>query len=224
MNARHEYKHSLNYLDYQVLKSRLSAVLPHDSNTDEHGEYVIRSLYFDTPGDCALREKIDGVNRREKFRIRRYNNDSNLLRLEKKCKANGLCYKKTIPISREELSSIIEGDLRWMARDERELVVDLYSKMTGQMLRPKTIVDYIREPFVYDAGNVRITLDRNIRTGLLSTDFLNDELPTIFAGDEIVLLEVKYDAFIPDFITKLLQLQSRRASACSKYALSRIYG
>lgn len=111
-----------------------------------------------------------------------------------------------------------------MAGDERPLIVELYSKMTGQLLRPKTIVDYIREPFIFSAGNVRITLDRNIRTGLLSTDFLNDALPTIAAGNEMVLLEVKYGAFIPDFIVKLLQLQNRKASACSKYALCRIYG
>lgn len=224
MNARHEYKHSLNFMDYRILQGRLRSVLPHDGNTDKNGEYAVRSLYFDTPGDRALREKIDGVDRREKFRIRRYNNDPDFLSLEKKSKVHGLCCKQTTPISKEELSALTSGDLHWMAQDDRPIVVELYSKMTGQMLRPKTIVDYIREPFVYTAGNVRITLDRNIRTGLLSTDFLNDALPTVAAGNELVVLEVKYDAFIPDFIVKLLQLQYRRASACSKYALCRIYG
>lgn len=224
MEARHEYKHSLNYLDYRVLKSRLGAVLPRDGNTNENGEYAVRSLYFDTPGDRALREKIDGVDRREKFRIRRYNNDPEFLRLEKKSKVHGLCYKQTVPMTRREVSALMAGDIGWMVRDERPLVIELYSKMTGQLLRPKTIVDYIREPFVCSAGNVRITLDRDIRTGLSSTDFFNDALPTISAGDEIVLLEVKYDAFIPDFIVKLLQVENRRATACSKYALCRTYG
>lgn len=224
MDARHEYKHSLNYMDYQILRSRLRAVLPHDGNTDEHGEYTVRSLYFDTPGDRALREKIDGVDRREKFRIRCYNNDADFLRLEKKSKARGLCYKQTAPMTREEAAALTAGDIRWMARDDRPLMVELYSKMTGQLLRPKTLVEYIREPFICRAGNVRITLDRDIRTGLFSTDFLNAGVPTIAAGDELVLLEVKYDSFIPDYIVKLLQLQSRRAAACSKYALCRIYG
>lgn len=224
MDARHEYKHSLNYMDYTVLRGRLQAVLPRDVNTNANGEYAVRSLYFDTPGDRALREKIDGVDRREKFRIRRYNNDPNFLRLEKKSKTHGLCYKQAVPLTREEVAALTGGDLGWMARDERALIVELYSKMTGQLLRPRTIVDYIREPFIHPAGNVRITLDRDVRTGLLSTDFFNGELPTISAGDEIVLLEVKYDAFIPDFIVKLLQIQNRRASACSKYALCRIYG
>lgn len=224
MNARHEYKHSLNYADYKVLKGRLSAVLPHDGNTDANGEYAVRSLYFDTPGDKALREKIDGVNNREKYRIRRYNNDPDFLRLEKKSKIHGLCYKQSVPMTKEEFEAVMKGDLSWMVQDKRPLIAELYSKMRGQQLKPKTIVDYMREPFVCAAGNVRITLDRDIRTGLFSTDFFNDALPTVMAGDEIVLLEVKYDAFIPDFIVSLLQLEHRRASACSKYALCRIYG
>jgi hypothetical protein len=222
--ARHELKHSLNFADYLILRSRLKAVLARDANANQNGEYTVRSLYFDTPGDRALREKISGADRREKFRIRRYNDSAEFLRLEKKSKLNGLSYKQSAPIAIEELRELQAGNLRWMATGNRPLVFELYSKMSGQMLRPKTIVDYTREPFVYRAGNVRITLDRNIRTGALSTDFLNDLLPTIPAGDEIVLLEVKYDAFIPSFIVDLLQLEHRRASACSKYALGRIYG
>ncbi|MHC1693820.1 MAG: polyphosphate polymerase domain-containing protein [Eubacteriales bacterium] len=224
MQARHEYKHSLNYLDYSVLKGRLDKILPHDSNAGSDGEYLVRSLYFDTPGDKALREKIDGTNRREKFRIRRYGDNTVDLKLEKKSKVNGLCYKKSTPLSPDEVSAICTGDTGWMVTDGRELVVELYSKMKGQCLCPKTIVEYVREPFVCSAGNVRITFDRDIRTGLLSTDFLNNILPVVPVGNELVLLEVKYDAFIPDFLVKLLNIEGRRASACSKYALSRIYG
>lgn len=223
MQPRHEFKHSLNYVDYLALRSRLRAVLPHDANTDENGEYRVRSLYFDTPGDRALREKIDGVNRREKFRIRRYGSGSNFIRLEKKSKANSLCYKQSEIITASELQSLLSGDLTWMPSDSRPLVTELYSKMSGNLLRPKVIVDYIREPFVCRAGNVRITFDRDIRTSLRSTDFLNDSIPMIAAGTEIVLLEVKYGAFIPQHIISLIQAGDRRAAACSKYALARSY-
>ncbi|GHU86693.1 molecular chaperone [Spirochaetia bacterium] len=222
--GRHEFKHSLNYIDYLALKNRLKLVLPHDANAGANGEYSIRSLYFDTPGDDALREKIDGVDRREKFRIRSYNNDTALIRLEKKSKMNGLCYKQSAPVTAEEVRLLREGDLGWMADEQRPLVAELYHKMTGLLLRPKTIVEYIREPFVFSAGNVRITFDRNIRTALFSTDFLDPAVPLAPAGNEIVLLEVKYDAFIPQFIVDLLRIGNRRASACSKYALCRIYG
>ncbi|MGI6665389.1 MAG: polyphosphate polymerase domain-containing protein [Christensenellaceae bacterium] len=223
MQGRHEYKHSLNFMDYTILKSRLSATLSRDRNVNEKGEYAIRSLYFDTPGDKALREKIDGVDRREKFRIRRYSSDATLLRIEKKAKLRGRCYKSDVVVTKEEVNAILAGEIAFMASDSRPLLTELYSKMRGQLLQPKTIVDYIREPFIYPAGNVRITLDRDIRTGLFSQNFFCDTLPTIPVGDEIVLLEVKYDAFLPDFVIKLLQLGNRRAAACSKYALSRMY-
>lgn len=69
---RHEWKHILTYSDMLVLRSRLSAVMQPDPHAVD-GKYMIRSLYFDNAEDKALREKIDGVNHREKFRIRYYN-------------------------------------------------------------------------------------------------------------------------------------------------------
>ncbi len=105
----------------------------------------------------------------------------------------------------------------------RPLVGELLDKMRAQGLRPKTIVDYTREPFVYPPGNVRVTLDYDIRTGLSSTDFLNPDSLTIPAGDSPSVLEVKWDAFLPDVIRAAVQLEGRRAAAFSKYALCRIY-
>ncbi|MDR2648198.1 MAG: polyphosphate polymerase domain-containing protein [Clostridiales bacterium] len=224
MEARHEYKHSLNFCDYTALRSRLRRVMTRDPYADANGEYKVRSLYFDTPDDKALREKIHGVDKREKFRIRRYLGDSNRIALEKKSKVHGFCYKQSTPMTATEIAALQSGDLTWMAGDGRELIRELYSKMRGEQLKPKTIVDYVREPFVCAAGSVRVTFDRDIRTGLFSTDFMNDGLPTVKAGDEIVLLEVKYDQFIPEYIVKILQLEARRAYAISKYALCRMYG
>ncbi|MDR1641535.1 MAG: polyphosphate polymerase domain-containing protein, partial [Clostridiales bacterium] len=199
MQARHEYKHSLNCADYIICRDRLKRAMRRDSHADENGEYRVRSLYFDTPSDKALREKIDGVDRREKFRVRRYIGGDGFMVLEKKSKLHGLCYKRSCPFSGYELAFLEKGDLQWMSQDSRDLVRELYFKMMYEQLRPKTIVEYIREPFVYPAGNVRVTFDRDIRTGLFSTDFMNDSVPTAKAGDELVLLEVKYDQFIPDF-------------------------
>ena len=110
-----------------------------------------------------------------------------------------------------------------MPSSGRPLVQELYSKMR-RGLRPKTIVDYTREPFVYAPGNVRVTLDYNIRTGLGCTDFLNPNCVTIPAGDAPILMEVKWDAFLPEIIRAAVQLEGRRASAFSKYAACRIYG
>lgn len=220
---RHEWKHEINLSDRLVIRQRLRAVAQPDPHARD-GRYRIRSLYFDTPSDKALREKIDGVDRREKFRLRLYNGDAALIHLEKKSKRNGLCAKETVSLTAAEVQAILDGDLSWMPASGRPLVIELYSKMASQLLRPRTIVDYTREPFVYPPGNVRVTLDYDIRTGLGCTDFLDPDCPTIPAGDASAILEVKWDSYLPEVIRSAVQLPGRRASAFSKYAACRIYG
>ncbi|MGE4352742.1 MAG: polyphosphate polymerase domain-containing protein [Oscillospiraceae bacterium] len=222
MSFRHEYKHAINYCDYLTLRTRLRTVMRQDSHA-EGGRYHIRSLYFDDYRDEALREKINGINKREKYRIRFYNMDDSYVCLEKKCKTNGLTEKFGIPITRVEAEKIIGGDTAWMADDSRTLVQELYANMKGRLLRPKTIVDYIREPYIYPIGNVRVTFDSDIRTGLSSTRIFSPDTQTVPVGDGIIL-EVKYDAFLPNVIRDILQLDSRSASAYSKYAECRKFG
>ncbi|MBQ6833913.1 MAG: polyphosphate polymerase domain-containing protein, partial [Lachnospiraceae bacterium] len=170
---RHEWKHMINRMDDQVVSSRLRKLFPHDAHADSHGIYRVSSLYFDTPYDKALRQKMDGVNQREKFRIRYYNSDLSFIRLEKKMKVNGLCAKRSARLTKTQVEQILRGDLNFLLKSDEPLLVELYSKMQGQQLRPTTIVCYDREAFLYEPGNVRITMDRNLRTGLKSTDFLN---------------------------------------------------
>ena len=223
MDFRHEWKHEINLSDMIVIRQRLRAV----ANPDPHavdGSYFIRSLYFDNLSDKALREKIDGVNCREKFRIRYYDHDPSLIHLEKKSKWNGLGNKQSAVLTAQEAQAIVDGELDWMLDSGRPLVQELYSKMHTQGLRPKTIVDYTREPFVYDPGNVRVTLDYDIRTGLNCTDFLNPDCVTIPAGNAPIILEVKWDEYLPSVIRDAVQLNGRRTSAFSKYAICRIYG
>ena len=215
MNYRHEWKHVLSYMDYLTIRQRLRAVTELDPHALD-GKYHIRSLYFDNPVDKALREK---------FRIRYYNLDPSVVVLEKKSKLNGLGTKFSAPLLREEGQSIVDGDTDWMLRDERPLVRELYCKMRFQGLRPKTIVDYTREPFIYGPGNVRVTFDYDIRTGLGCTDFLNPDTPMIPAGETPkFLLEVKWDAYLPDIIRDAVQTPGVRVGAFSKYAQCRVYG
>lgn len=223
MDYRHEWKHELSPADLLVLRQRLRAVMRPDPHA-VGGKYFIRSLYFDTPTDTALREKLDGVSRREKFRIRYYDLDPSVIHLEKKSKLAGLGNKQSASLTADEAQRIVDGDIAWMLHADRPLVRELYAKMRTQQLRPMTIVDYTREPFVYGPGNVRVTLDYDIRTGLRATNFLDPDCPTIPAGDSPIILEVKWDEFLPDTVRAAVQLEGRRAAAFSKYAQCRIYG
>lgn len=220
---RHEWKHEITFIDMLAIRQRMRVV----AKTDAHavaGRYEIRSLYFDNLSDKALREKLDGVNRREKFRIRYYNGDTSMIHLEKKSKINGLGTKASARLSTEEAQAIVDGDYDWMMESGRPLIEELYSKMRSQGLRPRTIVDYTREPFIYGPGNVRITLDYNIRTGLEAINFLDANCVTIPVPDSPIILEVKWDEYLPAIIRDAVQLEGRRTAAFSKYAACRMYG
>lgn len=222
MDFRHEVKHEISLSDMITIRHRLTAVAYPDPHAIA-GKYFIRSLYFDNPADKALREKIDGLNQREKFRIRYYNGDTSVIHLEKKSKTNSLGNKQSAPLTAEQAQSIVDGEIDWMIESDYPLIKELYVKMTTEGIRPKTIVDYMREPFIFPAGNVRVTLDYNIRSGLRCTDFLNPNCVTVPVSDSIIL-EVKWDAFLPDIIGDAVSLADRREGAFSKYAVCRIYG
>ena len=235
MKFRHEWKHEINNSDLMALRSRLSVVMKPDKNGDR-GRYKIRSLYFDNLNDKALREKMDGVNRREKFRLRYYNDDTSFILLEKKSKVNGLCSKEKVRISEEIAGALAEGDTSFMSEPGRisgpggipgeihPLLQEFCMKMRIQGLRPKTIVEYTRQAYVYGPGNVRVTLDYGIRTGITGTDFLNPKAVMIPAGNAPAILEVKWDEFLPSVIRDAVQLKQCRTTAYSKYAACRIYG
>lgn len=220
---RHEWKHEITYSDMLALRQRLRVVTKPDSHAI-NGTYLIRSLYFDNNSDKALREKINGVNIREKFRIRYYNHDTSFIHLEKKSKINGLCLKESARITKEQAQAIVDGQYEWMLETDIPLFHELYSKMKSQGLHPKTIVDYTREPFIFAPGNVRVTIDHKIRTGLHCTDFLNPQCVTVAAGDAPIILEIKWDEYLPDIIRDIVQLENCRSGAFSKYAACRIYG
>lgn len=223
MKYRHEWKHEISLPDRYSLRSKLSAVMQLDAHT-VNGAYQIRSLYFDNPEDKALREKVDGVNCREKYRIRYYNGDTTYILLEKKSKRNGLCLKEQQEISYQTVEQLIAGDYLQMKAEAGSLLGELLEKMKTLGMAPKTIVDYTREPFVCAAGNVRITLDYDLRVGLHCRDFLNSDCLTVPITEAPMILEVKWDEYLPDYIRRIVQIPTCHEEAFSKYATCRMYG
>ena len=221
---RSEYKHILNKGQAIVLKSRLRAIMKPDEHADENGEYFIRSLYFDTYSDKDLGEKRDSVPYREKFRIRFYNHDTSMIRLENKIKRFNSCLKISCALTKEEVIKILNKDYDFLKESNEPIKHKFYRDLVADIRTPKTITDYIRTPFVSPLGNTRITIDSDLRSptgGLM--DFFNPHSPTISVfPDERCVLEVKYDEYIPDHIYKLIQqVDGSRTSAMSKYAACR---
>lgn len=215
---RQELKYQLGRGEYAAIVARCRTVMHHDPHVGPDGTYHIESLYFDDLADTALLQNYSGVSNREKFRIRMYNGNLKTLHLEKKVKYGGLGRKYACPMTAEQLRLLLDGDLSWMMGTELPLMQELYCRMRTEHLRPKTIVAYRREPFTYGPGNVRVTFDYDIRSGVCSRDMLSGSALLVPVQPDRVLLEVKYDAFLPDIIRMILQEGTPRARAFSKYA------
>ena len=223
--GRQELKHALNQMDCYLLRNKMKHFMESDPNTNDDGKYVIRSVYFDNIDNKVYTEKKEGFYKRDKYRFRMYNMNTEYINLEKKSKRNNVTFKEKCTVNASEYEKIRFGDIEWMEQDSRPLVQELYVQMKLMLLKPITIVDYEREVFIYPHGNVRVTFDSHIRTSNRSIDFLNPDIHMVPALDpNIVILEVKYDEFIPDFIKSILQVSDRRKDTYSKYYLSRIYG
>lgn len=219
---RHEYKLPVNAGDMTVLTGKLSRIMAPDGHGQD-GSYFVRSLYFDTPFDSALRGKLNGESAREKFRIRFYDMDDSFIRLEKKSKRSGLCSKRSAPLTREQTERLIAGDRSFLPDTGDPLLTELYAKMSGELLRPRLTVDYRRKAYVFPAGNVRITFDFGIRSDENIRAFF-DPAPAAFPVPCVAVMEVKYDEFLPQFIADAVQLGGMRTSAVSafsKYASGR---
>ena len=221
---RHELKYFITPAELNVLRSSLKPVMQLDPNGNENNEYHIRSLYFDTINDDALEEKIAGVGNRKKYRIRIYNFSDRVIKLECKSKYGDLISKQSVSIPSELADQLIAGDPEGLQRMRHPLLHDVYREMKTRLLRPVVIVDYIREAYIHPAEEVRITFDKQLRTGLNSIDLFNPYVPTIppFDNGEIIL-EVKYNRVMPPYIRDLLCTYCPQAqqSAISKYTWCR---
>lgn len=219
--ARHELKFYISRTELEALRARLSPVLSLDSHC-ARGPYAIRSLYFDDAFDSAYNDKLCGVMHRDKYRIRIYNNSDKVIFLERKRKLGDLIQKSSVRITRRLAERLIAGDPSGLQCAENDLLKDVFVLMRTQLLRPKVIVDYNREAYIHPVEDVRITFDTRLRTGLLDVDMFNPNLMTVCPHDQdLEILEVKFDRYLPDFINGLLHGLDASRSAISKYVICR---
>lgn len=223
--GRQELKHAISVAEYQVLRTKLSHFMRRDPHAGSNGMYRIRSTYFDNFDNKVLHEKKEGYLERDKYRVRIYEKCDKIVNLERKSKRNNLTFKSKCEMAKQEFESMRNGDITWMKEDGRPLIRELYFEMHYHQLKPMTVVDYYREPYIYPFGNVRVTFDLKVQTSMYNTNMFRTDLPMVDVLEPgVVILEIKYDGYLPDIIKHLLQLSDTRQEAYSKYQLSRMYG
>ena len=222
--ARHELKYFINPAELEALRQRLRGALSMDEHCVGGRPYIIRSLYFDDIEDSAFYDKQAGVMHRDKYRIRVYNFSDKTIFLERKRKLGDLIQKSSVQITRRLCDQLVEGNPAGLYRSSNPLLQDVYVQMRTRLLRPRVLVDYAREAYLYPAEDVRITFDMSLRTGLHSHDLFNAKVPTVCPHDRNVeILEVKFNNYLPSHIAALLSGTEAERSAVSKYILCRRY-
>jgi len=218
---RHELKYRINGGTYHILRQRFKAVMIPDTHT-AGGLYRVTSLYMDDIYRSAYNDKVNGAMHRKKYRIRIYDLGQDVIRLEEKVKDDEVGYKKSTPLTLEQYRCLLAGNCEFLA-DERyadSAGGDYFASDSAVKLSPAVIVDYIREPYVCYAGNVRITFDMKIAACTNSIDLFSPEnvYETVMPENDIVL-EVKYDSFLPSHIQQLLTGISTSEEAVSKFVM-----
>lgn len=222
MNYRHEYKFLVNSADLEIVRGRISCFLQRDVHQVAKNGYTITSLYFDSVDNRCWYENLQGCDNRRKYRIRTYGNNTQLIKLECKSKLRGLGNKIAVPLSQEECRAFMENADIPIQPEYTPEKQQMLCQMRLMGMLPKCIVQYDREAFIYPAGNVRVTFDKNIRGSRQIEAFLSGQFHTVpVLEPDVHVLEVKYDAFLPDFISEALGTDGLLQTSLSKYAQTR---
>ncbi len=224
---RHEYKYPLTNGQMLIENAKISALAEKDMHAGEKGFYNIRSLYFDDYRDSCYLDNENGVDEREKYRIRIYNHSTERIMLERKEKVRGKTGKTSCPVTLSQCKQLMKGMIPGDIEPDQQVLHRLAYLMAVKLMRPAVIVDYDRVPYVYrmSDANVRVTFDHHITSVGDVSAFLDEKvngrsvMPTGWS-----LMEVKFDSFLPDEVYELLQLDGLRADTFSKYYLCRKFG
>jgi len=221
---RHEIKYLIDQFDVLILRKRLNRIMKPDSYADLDGYYLVTSLYFDNDADESLFDKLDGIDPREKIRLRYYGSSPKQFKLEKKIKCAGLCHKQSINLDLKTGYQLMTGNNHFLLEQNDPVCHALYIKLKDCVLKPKTWVIYRREAYIFPVARVRVTIDRDVQSVVFRNGFFAPGLARVPADlDGLAILEVKYDQFLPSVIAELIQPCHGQKTALSKYALCRMH-
>lgn len=224
LKYRNEMKFICHLSTLTILSHRLKQIMTPDTNAASDGRYLVTSLYFDDPNDICCFDNDSGISQRSKYRIRMYNRNPNILRFEQKIKRNYRCAKLSCALSFGQYEQLYKGE------DMSDILYGSYAPqlrafallVQGRCFSPKAVVEYEREAYVDPRGNVRITLDTQCSVSYAVDRFLTGDMPFYPIQDEnLHILEVKYDEFLPDHIRQVLQMNTLSQASFSKYHLGR---
>ncbi len=219
---RHELKYFISFSNQRILGDILANTLVLDPNAGPDTDYWIRSLYFDTIENEDFYDKEIGIPNRKKIRLRIYNVNQKKVKLEIKNKYSQYMLKETASMSREDAEQLIEGNKEVLLKTGNPTLNRVYYLMSQSFYRPAILVDYEREAYIGPIQDIRITFDKNIRVNNFDFDIFNEHINMQPIFDEpTMVVEVKFNHFMPTWLTDILGTFHSERYAISKYCLGR---
>lgn len=218
--SRRELKYLMNYEDSIRLQSELESLLKLDKHS-QNGYYKVRSLYFDSWNNKDFVQKLDGVERRRKIRLRIYDVQQNNAKFEIKEKYGAYQKKDSLIVDRTDVQKYMKGEYGRLLDHDEETAIKLYSLLTLGAYRPAAIVEYERRAYTYSEFNTRITFDRNVRTSEVFFDLYSSDIPFVPVYMDQVILEVKYNGVLLESVKSILGKYNLTNVSVSKYGMGR---
>ena len=217
---RYEQKYLITGPQYQELRPVVAALLRPDPNAGPDGTYMIRSLYFDDVYRTACQEKQNGIYARKKYRVRVYNCRDSQIHLECKYKQGSYISKESLSLTRPEYQQLAGGDCRFLLGKDSQMGREFCADTLSRLLRPDVIVDYEREPYVMEAGTVRVTFDRDVRAARPGQDLFDPGIPSYGVLEPgRMIMEIKFTGYLPEQVRRIFRLRDLPQTSASKFCL-----
>ena len=227
--ARYEFKYLLNQQLARAIEEDVRLFMSYDGyvHPELGDKYYVRSLYFDNWATENFLEKVDGMKKRNKYRIRTYSKEENIdtpLFLEKKGRTNERTYKVRVNIDSKHLNYFLHPgfhDIILSKYKDNELAEGFVFDCNRKRLKPRVLVDYDRRPYLNNFGlYFRLTFDSHITA--LKTDTLYpgaDSQPFQECRSGYTVLEVKFERSMPPWFHRIIQNYNLRRLSISKFVI-----
>lgn len=148
------------------------------------------------------------------------NGDDEQIYLEKKYIQNGLHFKSTLKLSREECQQILDGDLDWMKDHKKDLLSDFYRQITLNHLCPGYMTEYERETAHRKKGECLIFC-RKISRAVGITNRLFDEPKMAFQclDEGKILVTYKKEVKLPKIFGGLFTGQEEQPPEAARLTI-----
>ena len=214
---RHEYKYVITYEDMLKLRKKLDEVLTIDRNKSG---YLIRSLYFDSINDNDYYDKLGGEIKRKKIRLRIYEPNSDIVKLEMKSKYDMHQLKRSVIVDKKTAESIINENYEVLLSYDN-VAKEIYTILRSDLYKPKTIIEYNRIAYESNLGT-RITFDLNIKKSDDVDNFFNEDINYYDLTNKTdVVMEIKFDRYLEPYLSNILASYDSRLQSVSKYVMGR---